>query len=115
MISRRWPTRCPSRCEGASSTWYRKTAARSRPCARSPDMRVLVTGGAGYIGSVVVEELAAAGAEEIVVLDDLSSGHTAAVPAPVELYRGDIGDRALLGQICRAHRVDAVVHMAASS
>jgi UDP-glucose 4-epimerase len=43
-------------------------------------VRVLVTGGAGYIGSVVVEELQAAGAERIVVLDDLSKGHRGAVP-----------------------------------
>jgi UDP-glucose 4-epimerase len=78
-------------------------------------MRALVTGGAGYVGSVVVEELLAAGAERVVVLDDLSKGHAAAVIPPAELVRGDIGDRALVGRLCRDHAIDVVVHMAARS
>ena len=78
-------------------------------------MRVLVTGGAGYIGSVVVEELQAAGAERIVVLDDLSKGHRAAVAADALFVEGDIGDRARIAEVCRRERVDAVIHMAASS
>lgn len=78
-------------------------------------MRALVTGGAGYVGSVVVEELLAAGAERVVVLDDLSKGHAAAVVAPAELVRGDIADRALVGRLCRDHDIDVVVHMAARS
>lgn len=78
-------------------------------------MRVLVTGGAGYVGSVVVEELLAAGAETIVVLDDLSTGHASAVTPPARLVRGDIGDAALVARICADARVDVVVHMAASS
>ena len=78
-------------------------------------MRVLVTGGAGYIGSVVVEELQAAGAERVVVLDDLSKGHRAAVPTGIALVEGGIGDRRLVAQVCRGEKVDAVIHMAASS
>jgi UDP-glucose 4-epimerase len=78
-------------------------------------MRVLVTGGAGYVGSVVVEELLAAGAERVVVLDDLSKGHAAAVVPPAELVRGDIGDAGLVGELCRANRIEVVVHMAARS
>ena len=78
-------------------------------------MRALVTGGAGYIGSVVVEELAAAGAEQVVVLDDLSKGHAAAVTGPAVFVRGDIGDRAQVEWLCREHRIDVVFHMAARS
>jgi UDP-glucose 4-epimerase len=78
-------------------------------------MRVLVTGGAGYIGSVVVEELLAAGAERVVVLDDLSKGHAGAVLAPATLVRGNIGDAARVRDLCASERIDAVVHMAASS
>jgi UDP-glucose 4-epimerase len=78
-------------------------------------MRALVTGGAGYIGSVVVEELLAAGAERVVVLDDLSRGHAAAVVAPAVLVRGDVGDRPLVVRLLREHRLDVVVHMAARS
>jgi UDP-glucose 4-epimerase len=78
-------------------------------------MRVLVTGGAGYVGSVVVEELVAAGAERVVVLDDLSKGHAAALVQPALLVRGDIGDRALVRSLCGEHGIDVVVHMAARS
>jgi UDP-glucose 4-epimerase len=77
-------------------------------------VRVLVTGGAGYIGSVVVEELLADGAE-VVVLDDLSKGHAAAVPEGVPLVRADIGDRRRVTETCRKHGVEAAVHMAAFS
>jgi len=78
-------------------------------------MRVLVTGGAGYVGSVVVEELLAAGAEAVVVLDDLSSGHAGAVSLPARLVRGDIADTDLVIRTCRDCRIDVAVHMAASS
>jgi UDP-glucose 4-epimerase len=78
-------------------------------------MRVLVTGGAGYIGSVVVEALVARGAERVVVLDDLSKGHAAAVQEPARLVVGDVGDRALVEQVCDEERIDAAVHMAAAS
>lgn len=75
-------------------------------------MRVLVTGGAGYVGSVVVEALLARG-DEVVVLDDLSQGHRDAVAAPARFVRGDLLDGASLAGALRG--VDAVVHMAAAA
>ena len=75
-------------------------------------MAVLVTGGAGYIGSVFVEQLVAAG-EEAVVLDDLSRGHRTAVHPGARLYEGSTGDRELVDRIARQHRLDACVHFAA--
>jgi UDP-glucose 4-epimerase len=78
-------------------------------------MRTLVTGGAGYVGSVVVEELLASGAEEVIVLDDLSAGHAAAVVAPARLVQGDVADADLVRRVCGDARIDAVIHIAASS
>jgi UDP-glucose 4-epimerase len=78
-------------------------------------MHALVTGGAGYVGSVVVEELLEAGADRVVVLDDLSKGHAEAVVKPAVFVRGNIGDRELVTKTCKDHRIDVVVHMAASS
>jgi UDP-glucose 4-epimerase len=75
-------------------------------------MAVLVTGGAGYIGSAFAERLLAEG-EGVVVLDDLSRGHRAAVPAGASFYPGRTGDRALVARIAREHRLDACVHFAA--
>jgi UDP-glucose 4-epimerase len=77
-------------------------------------MRILVTGGAGYIGSVVAEELLADG-HTVVVLDDLSKGHRAAVPEAASFEQADVGDAPAVERILRAHGVEAVVHMAASS
>jgi UDP-glucose 4-epimerase len=78
-------------------------------------VRLLVTGGAGYIGSVVVEELLRSGAEHVVVLDDLTKGHAEAVVAPAHLVRGDIADTALVTRLCKDERLGAVIHLAASS
>jgi UDP-glucose-4-epimerase GalE len=75
------------------------------------DGAVLVTGGAGYIGSHAVKALAAAGGR-VVVYDDLSAGHRAAVRG-AELVEGDIHDGARLRGVLREHRVDAVMHFAA--
>ncbi len=75
-------------------------------------MAILVTGGAGYIGSVTVERLRAKG-ERVVVLDDLDRGHRAAVDAEVPFYHGRVGDRALVGRITSEHKIDACVHFAA--
>jgi UDP-glucose 4-epimerase len=75
-------------------------------------MAVLVTGGAGYIGSVFVEALLAAG-EQAVVLDDLSRGHRAAVHPQAAFYQGRTGDRGLVARIAREHALDACVHFAA--
>ena len=76
-------------------------------------MTVLVTGGAGYIGSHMVLELADAG-ERIVVLDNLSTGLSWAVPEGVPLIVGDTGDQALLGRLIPEHRIEAILHFAAS-
>src|SRR4030081_2994886 len=75
-------------------------------------MRVLVTGGAGYIGSVVAEELLQAG-HDVVVFDNLSRGHRQAVPKNADLVVGDLADRACLDQLLRSRTVDAVMHFAA--
>src|SRR5260370_7984301 len=74
--------------------------------------KVLVTGGAGYIGSVVVAELVRRG-HAPVVLDDLSTGHREAVAPEVEFVAGHVGDRALVAGVLARHRIDAVVHCAA--
>ncbi len=76
-------------------------------------MRVLVTGGAGYIGSVVASQLAAAG-HETVVLDDLSRGHAGAVPEEATLVRGDLLDAGLVSETL-AEGFDGVLHFAALS
>ncbi|HEV8305690.1 MAG TPA: UDP-glucose 4-epimerase GalE [Gemmatimonadales bacterium] len=73
---------------------------------------VLVTGGAGYIGSVVVDQLLARG-RGVVVLDDLSTGHREAIPGGAVFVHGGIGDRAVVESLLARHRVDAIVHMAA--
>lgn len=73
--------------------------------------KILVTGGAGYIGSHVVRQLGAAG-ESVVTLDNLSTGFEAAVTSG-EFVAGDTGDAALLDKIFGAHEIDTVMHFAA--
>ena len=75
-------------------------------------MPILVTGGAGYIGSVTVERLQAKG-ERVVVLDDLARGHRDSLDAAIPFYQGSAGDRALVTRIVKEHAVDACVHFAA--
>ena len=75
-------------------------------------MAVLVTGGAGYIGSAFVEALVAAG-QRVVVLDDLSRGHRAAVHPDALFHQGRTGDRALVDRIVSEQQVEACVHFAA--
>ena len=77
-------------------------------------MRVLVTGGAGYIGSVVTEQLIGDG-HEVVVYDNLSKGHRDAVVKGAELVNGELADAETLNQTLSRHRIEAVIHMAASS
>lgn len=77
-------------------------------------MNILVTGGAGYIGSHVVEELQKSGFTPI-VYDNLSTGHAAAVPEDVQLVEGDIHDVAFTRHIMEQFNIDAVMHFAASS
>ncbi len=76
-------------------------------------MTVLVSGGAGYIGSHTVHELVDAG-ESVVVLDNLSTGFRSALPKPMLPIVGDIGDQALVASIIDTHQVDAVIHFAGS-
>lgn len=77
-------------------------------------MPILVCGGAGYIGSHNVRSLLARG-EEVVVIDNFFTGHCASLPDGVTLYEGDIRQGELLDRIFSEHRVDAVLHFAASS
>lgn len=83
-----------------------------RGCAMT--RMLLVTGGAGYVGSHVVAELIARG-YDVVVLDNLQQGHRAAVPDEALLIEGDLADRALLRQLFGRYRFDAVLHFAARS
>jgi len=77
-------------------------------------MSVLVTGGAGYIGSVVVEALLGKG-ERVVVLDNLSTGHREAVARDAVFVEGDMRNGELLGGLFASHEIDTVMHFAASS
>ncbi len=72
-------------------------------------MRILVVGGAGYIGSVTTAELLAAG-HKVTVYDSLISGHAAAVPRGAELVVGDVRDQEVLGRILADHAIEAVVY-----
>src|SRR5688500_1680941 len=76
-------------------------------------MTILVTGGAGYIGSHMVHALADAG-ERVIVLDNLSTGFASAVPKAASLFVGDVGDETMLGSLIAAHDVEAIVHFAGS-
>ena len=80
---------------------------------RARPMSILVTGGAGYIGSHMVHELTDAG-ERVVVLDNLSTGFDWAVPEGVPLIIGETGDQILVANIIRDHKVDCIIHFAAS-
>ena len=73
---------------------------------------ILVTGGAGYIGSHTVHWLHRMGVP-VVVLDNLVYGHQEAVPSGVPFFQGDIADEKLVPEICRNHQVDAIIHFAA--
>ena len=77
-------------------------------------MRVLVTGGAGYIGSVVTEQLVSDG-HEVVVYDNLAKGHARAVVDGAEFVDGDLIDGDKLNQTLSDNRIEAVIHMAAFS
>lgn len=75
-------------------------------------MRILVTGGAGFIGSIVAAQLRDAG-HEPVVYDDLSKGGRDAIPRSVEVIVGNVGDRSALDAVFRNHKFEAVMHFAA--
>jgi UDP-glucose 4-epimerase len=80
----------------------------------APPMRILVTGGAGYVGSVSVEALVRAG-HHVVVLDDLSTGHPWVDLEGAQLVHGTYGDRAAVVTLLRDQGIDAVLHCAARS
>jgi UDP-glucose 4-epimerase len=77
-------------------------------------MKILVTGGAGYIGSVVVEQLIAAG-ESVVVFDNFSQGHRAAVHPDAVFVEGNLADRAAIDAVLSQHRPNAVMHFASKT
>jgi UDP-glucose 4-epimerase len=77
-------------------------------------MAILVCGGAGYIGSHMVSELLDRG-EEVIVVDNLQTGHKAAVLEDATLYIGDLRDEHFLDDVFKKHAIDAVVHFAADS
>ena len=74
-------------------------------------MSILVTGGAGYVGSHTVKRLVESG-EKVIVVDDLSAGHKGAVSG-AELVVGDFGDKDLMRNIIKSNDVEAVFHFAA--
>jgi UDP-glucose 4-epimerase len=75
-------------------------------------MKVLVSGGAGYIGGVVVAQLVAAG-HDVMVYDNLSKGHREVIPSAARLVVGDVGDRPTLDAAFAEHQPEAVLHFAA--
>lgn len=75
-------------------------------------MAILVTGGAGYIGSATVEDLRTKG-EKVVVIDNLVYGHREAVDSSIPFYQGDIGDKSLVTQILSEHKITACMHFSA--
>jgi UDP-glucose 4-epimerase len=74
-------------------------------------LRILVTGGCGYIGSVVSNELLMAG-HEVVIFDSLVTGHRSAAPEAAVLVEADLGDRGALDAVFKRHSFDAVMHFA---
>lgn len=77
-------------------------------------MTILVLGGAGYIGSHTVYELVDRG-EDVVIIDNLETGHAEAVHPLARFYQGDIWDRAFVDSVFDKEKIDAVIHFAANS
>lgn len=75
-------------------------------------MAILVTGGAGYIGSVTVELLTNKG-ENVIILDDLARGHRESLNSDTPFYHGKAGDRDLIARIAKEHQIDSCIHFAA--
>lgn len=78
-------------------------------------MNVLLVGGAGYIGSQVAHDLVRSGVARPVVLDNLTTGHKASLPAGVPLVRGSYADRTLVKKILRQYKIECVLHFGARS
>src|SRR3984957_17896119 len=77
-------------------------------------MKILVPGGAGYIGSAVVEQLIEQG-ESVVVFDNLSQGHRAAVHPEAAFVEGDLANRSAIDAVLTRHRPEAVMHFASKT
>ena len=78
-------------------------------------MKILVLGGAGYIGSHTVYELIDAG-EEVVIIDNLETGHIEAVHPKAKFYKGDLRDKDFVDSVLDQEKdIDAVIHFAANS
>ena len=77
-------------------------------------MRVLVTGGAGFVGSTTSQRLLEAG-NSVVIIDSLALGYRSAIPQGAELITGDVNDGSLLERVLREQRIDAVLHCAGKS
>src|SRR5437773_12111482 len=95
--------------------WLRKQICLAITVGKSitlSPMKVLVAGGAGYIGSHCVRQLTAAGHEPVVV-DNLAYGHRASVPPGVRFVQADLGDAAALDRLFRETKFDLVMHFAA--
>ena len=90
---------------------YPAANANATASKESSLVQVLVTGAAGYIGSICSEFLLASGLS-VIALDNLSEGHRAAVPPQASFYQADFGDPAALDEIFRRHKIDAVMHFA---
>lgn len=77
-------------------------------------MTILVTGGAGYIGSHVVLALLDAG-ENVIVIDDMSTGHRSAIPTGASLIVADFGEKNAVKKIIKEHKINSIIHVAGSS
>lgn len=103
----------PSEYTQPSRRFARLPAAARRRVTDDMKNAVLVTGGAGYIGSHTVRQLVGTG-HDVVVLDNLSTGHRWAVSPQAMLVEGDAGDKSVVGELLDRHRVRAVIHFAGS-
>src|SRR5436305_244742 len=108
--STRWAPRRGQSSGRADCPSRRGARARARNETLKP-VRLLVTGGAGYIGSIVARDLVEAG-HEVVILDSLERGHREAVPGGAQLIEADLLDRSALGGVVTAD-LDGVLHFAA--
>src|ERR1700719_1520992 len=100
-----------SACWSSATCSARRTAERDAAAGhrgKARTMTILVTGGAGYIGSHMVHELRGAG-EAVVVLDNLVTGFDWAVAEGVPLVVGDTGDQPLVGSIIAQHKIEAII------
>src|SRR5262249_46201193 len=100
-------------CIHAPADFSPRRASNANRFEWAYSMTVLVTGGAGYIGSHMVHALLDAG-EQAVGLDNLTTGFQWAVPLGATLVAGDAGDQSRVGALIAAHRIDAIIHFAAS-